>query len=380
MSDELNIAMIGAGFMGRSHSAALAAYPVLVPDGGYRPVLDVVADATDDLAARARQQLGFRRSTADWRAAVTDPAVDVVDIVVPNVMHFDVAMAALEAGKHVTCEKPLTLTLEQAATLAEAAARSDVVHQVGFNWRLTPAVQQARRLIADGALGEIRSVRCFWQGEFFADPAIPRLWRFERAQAGSGALGDLGSHAIDFARFLAGDIESVCGLQRTYVPDRPAAEGSRETLPVEVDDMSAFLVEFAGGATGYVECSWAFPGRKTHAGFEVHGSEGSVLFDWERMNEFRLYEAGAPEDRQGYKTVLVGPAHPGAGLFCPGAGYQMGYLETKVLQFKDLFDTLAGKNPRPQTDFIDGYECMRVEHAVELSAARRAWQLVEDSR
>jgi len=378
LAGDVRIAMIGGGFMGRAHAAALAAFPVLLPEAGVRPILDLVVEANPALAAAAQERLGFARSTVDWRAAINDPDIDVVDIVLPNALHYEVARAALEAGKHVMCEKPLTVKLDEARTLARLAEEAGVVHQVGFNWRLTPAIQQARRLIVDGSLGEVRSIRTRWLGEFFADPTVPRLWRFERAVAGSGALGDLGSHAIDFARFLGGDIEAVCGLQRTFIPTRPDPEDPARMQPVDVDDMTSFLVEFESGATGHIECSWAYPGRKSHAQVEVHGSRGSLLFDWERMNEFQLYEGNDPEDRQGYRTVLVGPAHPGAAAFVPSAGYQMGYLETKVLQMQDFFAAATGRVTAPQTDFSAGYECLRVEHAVEASVENRAWQRVAD--
>lgn len=372
---DVRFALIGGGFMGKAHSIALASYPMYVwPTDSY-PVREVMVEATDDLADEAQKRFGFNRKSTDWQGVVNDPSIDVIDIVLPNAMHYEVVMAALAAGKHVICEKPLAMTLQQGAAMAELANKKGLINQTGFNWRLTPAIQQARKLVDEGVLGEIRSIRSHWIGEFFADPTIPLVWRFEKALAGSGALGDLGSHAIDFARFMCGDFDQVSGMQSTYVTERDKLDGSGKGV-VDVDDMTSFIAKFKSGATGYVECSWASPGRKTFAGFELYGSQGSIIFDWERMTEFQLYEADAAGDRQGYKTVHVGPPHPGGQHFWPIAGYQIGYADTKVLQFADFFATLEGRQEKAQTDFADGLYCMKVEHAVANSIASRSWQSI----
>lgn len=373
---QLNFAAVGAGFMGKAHSLALAAYPMYVWPTELMPRRSLVIEATDELAETSRVRFGYDRAGTDWREAVEDPDIDVVDILLPNVMHREVAVAALEAGKHVICEKPLAVGVADGRAMVEAAAASDRVDQVGFNWRLVPAVQHARNLISEGAIGEVRSIRSFWLGDFFASADVPMLWRFDRAQAGSGALGDVGSHAIDFARALVGDISEVNAVQRTYVTERDHADGSG-TSTVDVDDSTAFLAEFASGAHGYVEGSWASPGNKTHAGFEVQGSAGALKFDWERMNELQFYSDADPVDRKGFRTILMGPDQPQGEHFWPVAGYQIGYAESKALQIHDFLRAVAGEKPAPETTFADGLACMLVEEAVQRSAETRSWVKVE---
>ena len=233
------------------------------------PVRSIVAEATPELAEDARRRFGYDRATADWREAVNDPSTDVVVVLTPNHMHQEMVLEAAAAGKHVICEKPLAPTSEAAEAMLAAVEGAGVVHQVGFNWRLTPAVQLARRLVEDGTIGEPRSFRGHWLGDFAFDDSLPMLWRFKRATAGSGALGDLGSHVVDFARCLVGEIESVSGVDATFTQTRQGEGGAPDE--VDVDDATGFLTRFSGGAHGYLEASWAAPGRKSFAGFELHG-------------------------------------------------------------------------------------------------------------
>lgn len=372
---DLNFAVIGGGFMGKAHSIALACYPMYVWPPPLFPRRELIVEIDDRLAAESQQRFGFNRAGADWRAAVDDPGIDVIDVLVPNVLHHEVVMAAIEAGKHVICEKPLALTSALAADMVDAAESAGVVNQVGFNWRLTPAVQLAKKLIDEGRIGEVRSVRAFWLGDFFNDPTVPLVWRFQKDQAGSGALGDLGSHAIDFARFLAGEIDQVQGVQQRYVGERPLPSGDGSG-PVDVDDATAFMITFASGASGYIESSWAAPGRKSFAGFELTGSAGSLAFDWERMGELRFYDGSDPTDQQGFRTILVGPPHPSGELFWPIPGYQIGYSDTKVIQIHDFLRAVAGETERPQTTFRDGLLSTQVEEAVMESAATGQWTSV----
>lgn len=369
---DLNFAVIGGGFMGKAHSIALANYPMYVWPTELYPVRELIVEINDDLAAESQKRFGYNRSSSDWRAAVEDPDIDVIDILVPNVLHYEVVMAAIQNGKHVICEKPLALTATLGREMAAAAEAAGVVNQVGFNWRLTPAVQLAKKLIDEGAIGDIRSIRSFWLGEFFNDPSAPLVWRFTKAQAGSGALGDIGSHAIDFSRFLGGEITSVLGQQRTFVTERPLLGGGGLGA-VDVDDSTSFMFEFASGATGYIESSWSAPGKKTSAGFEVIGSTGSIYFTWERMNELQFYDGRDASDRQGYRTILVGPPHPYGESFWPIAGYQIGYADTKVIQIADFLSAVEGKTERPQTTFREGVKSTLVEEAVMESAESRQW-------
>jgi predicted dehydrogenase len=373
---DLRFAVIGGGFMGKAHSIALASYPMYVWPTPLFPVRDLIVEVDPPLAEEARKRFGFDRCSTSWEAAVEDPDIDVVDVLLPNALHHEVVMAAIAAGKHVICEKPLALSAELGQEMAAAAEAAGIVNQVGFNWRLTPAVQLAHSLISEGAIGDVRSVRSFWLGEFFNDPSVPLVWRFKKDQAGSGALGDVGSHAIDFSRYLAGDIEEVLGVQQTFVSERPLPDGSG-LGEVDVDDSTSFLLRFASGATGYVESSWAAPGKKSSAGFEVIGSTGSLAFDWQRMSELKFYDGSDPADRQGYRTILVGPPHPHGQYFWPVAGYQIGYADTKVIQLADFVAAVAGDSPRPQTTFRDGVASALVEDAVMKSATSGSWTKVE---
>jgi predicted dehydrogenase len=372
---DLKFAVIGGGFMGKAHSIALASYPMYVWPTELYPVRELIVEINDELAEESKKRFGYNRAGTDWRAAIEDPDIDVIDILVPNVLHHDVVMAAIKAGKHVICEKPLALTAELAREMAEAAEQAGVVNQVGFNWRLTPAVQLAKKLIDEGAIGDIRSIRSFWMGEFFNDPTVPLVWRFKKEQAGSGALGDVGSHAIDFSRFLGGEITSVIGVQQQFVSERPLPSGEG-VGPVDVDDATSFMFTFESGATGYIESSWAAPGKKTSAGFEVIGSTGSLGFNWERMGELKFYDGGDAADRQGYRTILVGPPHPFGEHFWPIAGYQIGYADTKVVQIADFLAAVAGTSERPQTTFREGLKSTLVEEAVMESAQTRQWTTV----
>lgn len=375
---DLKFAVIGGGFMGKAHSIALASFPMYVWPTPLYPVRELIVEINDDLAAESQKRFGYNRAGTDWHAAVEDPEIDVIDILLPNVLHYEVVMAAIAAGKHIICEKPLALTASHSREMADAAERAGIVNQVGFNWRLAPAVQLAKKLIDEGAIGDIRSVRSYWLGEFFNDPSIPLLWRFNKEQAGSGALGDLGSHAIDFSRFLAGDITSVLGVQQQYVTERDKLDGSGKGI-VEVDDATAFMVRFASGATGYVESSWSAPGKKTRAGFDVIGSTGSIEFNWEHMGELKFYDGRDPVDRQGYRTILAGPPHPYGDFFWPIAGYQIGYSDTKVIQLADFLGAVAGEIERPQTTFREGLKSTLVEEAVMESAKTGAWTTVGQS-
>ena len=376
---DLNFAVIGGGFMGKAHSIALATFPMYVWPAPVFPRRELIVEINDDLAAESQKRFGFNRAGTDWRAAVEDPKIDVVDILLPNVLHHEVVMAAIEAGKHVICEKPLALTSDLAREMADAAEKAGVVNQVGFNWRLTPAIQLAKKLISEGAIGEVRSIRAFWLGEFFNDPDVPLVWRFKKDQAGSGALGDLGSHAIDFAHYLVGDITEVQGIQNHYVRERKTLDGAGMG-PVDVDDATAFMVKFDAGATGYIECSWSTPGRKSYAGFEVSGSRGTIAFDWERMGELRFYDGADASDRQGFRTIHVGPPHPSGEHFWPIPGYQISYSDTKVIQLLDFAKAVVGEVPQPQTTFREGLQSTLVEEAVMESAVSGQWTTVPSAK
>jgi predicted dehydrogenase len=379
---ELAIGLIGSGFMGKGHALAYALVGRVFDDLRATPRLRLLADRDPDTARRAARELGFEEASDDWRELVSHPDVDIVDITAPNHLHAEMALAALEAGKHVYCEKPLALDGASAAAMASAARAAGVVTMVGFNYLKSPAALAARRLIEAGVIGEVWQFRGAFQQDVLADPRQPFGWRFERSLAGSGALGDLGAHVIALALELVGEVREVCAQASTVIGERPVAQGGygyREAAAagaalrtVENEDAVHALVRFEGGATGVIEANRVATGRKVHLTFDVIGSRGAIAWDHERMNELLLYDAGDPADRRGFKTVIMGPEHPYYGRFWPVAGCGLGLGDTKVIEVYELLQSVAqGLPARP--DFAAGAAVQRVVDAILESARQRRW-------
>jgi len=366
----LRFGLIGTGFIGRAHAIALHAVGAVFNDLE-APVCELLADVSPEAAAREAAGLGFRRSTGDWRELVRDPAVDVVDICTPNHLHREMALAAIAAGKHVYCEKPLANTAAEAREIATAAAAAGVHHHVGFNYIRNPLVRTARELIRAGEIGEVTSFRGYYLEDYMRDPATPWTWRCRRSLAGAGALADLGSHLINAAHFLIGDIARVNGTLHTVHPERvDPATGQRR--PVENEDTAQALVEFANGVNGTFEISRVAAGYKCGLGFTVFGTKGTLDFDQERMNELRLYTDGAPPGQRGFRTILAGPEHPDYRQFCPAPGHGLGINDLKVIEVRDVIRTIGGHGD-PWPDFAEGHRVQQVMEAIEASHAARAW-------
>jgi predicted dehydrogenase len=365
--------MVGYRFMGRVHSHAYRAIPMTFPEVP-EPVMSLICGRRENELREAARTLGWQGWTTDWRALVASEDVDVVDVSAPGELHHDASIAALEAGKHVVCEKPLGNNLAEARAMLEAAERSGRVHMTVFNYRYLPAVQLARRLVADGTLGRIYHFRAQFLQDWIADPDFPMVWRLRREQAGSGTLGDLAAHLIDMARFLVGEITSVVGDMETFIRERRSDHGTEE---VTVDDAAAFLARIAGGVQGVFEVTRFARGRRCANRFEINGSGGSVAFDFERLNELEVYLADDREDVQGFRTVnVLDPAHPYAGRWWPpghGIGYETGFVH----QLADFLKAADAGEPVAPT-FADGYRCQQVLEAVELSARERTWVDVTD--
>ena len=322
MTRTLNVAMIGGGFMGKAHALAYAAMPMFFWPAPAIPRRKVIVDVTPDLAETARQRYGFEEASADWKAVLSRNDIDVVDIVTPNDSHAEIAIAAAKAGKNVICEKPLARTGMEAKSMLDAVEAAGVIHMVAFNYRRTPAVALARKYIEEGRVGKILSFRGTYLQDWSADPNGPLSWRFQKKIAGSGAVGDIGTHVIDLARYLVGEIESVSALVKTYISTRPVQSGGFDQLAasdksgkgpraaVDVDDEMLTLVKFAGGATGSIEATRNAYGRNNFITFEIHGDKGSIAFNYERMDELEVMFADDPGDARGFRTVYTGPAHP----------------------------------------------------------------------
>lgn len=382
----LRVALIGAGLMARSHALAYATVPVLFPELGMRPELAVLAATTEAGARNAAAQLGFERGTADWREAVADPSIDVVDIVTPNALHHEIALAAIAAGKHVYCEKPLALTAAEAGQLWEAASEAGVRTLVGFSYLAYPGVQLARQLVADGTLGEVWTVRAHFITDANADPALPRTWHYERAKAGFGALGDIGSHVVSLVQAVAGPIAQVFAELATVVPLRPEAPGARSygstaaadarLLPVENDDITVVLARLASGATAVLEANRVGNGHPFDIGIEVIGSKGSVRFSQQESHRVELFlRDREPVALNGATTVTLGPAHPDYGAYWPLPGITIGLHEVNAIEIRDLFAAIRdGAEAYPS--FREGWRVLEVLEAAGRSSGRGGWESV----
>ena len=382
----VRIGLIGSGFMGKSHAMAFSVMP-LVFSPSARPILEMLADVTDDAARAAAEGLGFKRWTGDWKALVADPDVDVVDITTPNHLHKPMALAAIAAGKHVYCEKPLALDAAEAREMTQAAEAAGIRTLVGFNYLKNPATGLAKQIADAGDIGEIVHFRATFDQDALADPAAPFSWRFRRAAAGAGTLGDLGAHAISMAQYLVGDIEEVSGQVQTVIDRRPVAgtglgygapaAAGAEMRPVENEDQVQFLVRFAGGAGGTIESSRIAQGRKLWLTYEITGTKGALAFTQERMNEVKLFRADDPAGRQGFRSIHTGPEHPHYASFFPIAGLGLGYNDQKVIEAFELVEGIAAGAPL-YPDFRAAGAVNQVIDAVERSAAERRWVRVDE--
>ena len=370
--ERLGLGLIGTGFMGKTHVFGFAT-AVRVFDLPFDITFECLADRTPDLAEAARIPFGFARATGDWRDLLDDPRIDVIDITAPNAFHKDMALAAIAAGKHVYCEKPLAPTAADATAMADAAERAQVRTQVGFNYLANPMIRLARDMIGDGELGEIKSYRGIHAEDYMADSATPWAWRHD--PAGGGALADLGSHALATAEFLLGPIAEVFGDATTVVAARPGPDGAPK--PVEVDDIARALLRFANGASGSIEASWVATGRKMQHDFEVYGSAGSLAFSQERLNELAFYRAGDRPGRRGFRTIVTGPEHEPYGRFCAAPGHQLGFNDLKAIEIANFVSAIAGTQDEP-FNFRAG---RRVQHLVDTilrSSDEQRWLAIGD--
>src|SRR5262245_15425733 len=366
----LRIGLVGSGFMGKAHALAYRSASAVfrLP---VQPALELLADVTPDAAAAAARDLGFGRSTGDWRALVGDPQVDVVSITTPNVLHAPIALAAIAAGKHVHCEKPLAPTAGQAREMAESAQRAGIKTQVGFNYLKNPLLGLARDIVASGEIGEIVSFRGIHAEDYMADPATPWHFRMDPA-GGGGVVADLGSHITAIARFLLGPISEVYGRLETVIKQRPESAGSTRMRAVETDDIAHALVRFARGCVGTLEASWLARGRKMQIEFEVVCSRGALAFSQERLNELHLYTSDGVASRNGFRTIVAGPEHPPYGAFCPAPGHQLGFNDLKTIEMRDFLLAIAGEPPAGP-DFREGWEVQKVIDAIIQSSRERRW-------
>jgi predicted dehydrogenase len=384
---DIRIGLIGTGGMGKAHATAFKNVPLVFGNEPGRPILEIVADIDAKALEKWAGDFGFPRWTINWYEIVEDPRVEVVDITTPNALHAEMVIAAARGGKHIYCEKPLATTSMDAARIVSAVENSGVISIVGFNYLKNPAQAFAKQLIESGELGEITLFRGIFDQDFLANPDVPFSWRLDRAQAGTGALGDLGSHTIAFAQFLIGDIVDVCGLNATRIRERAIPAGGSgyaasaltgaEMRVVENEDITEFLIHFENGAIGTIGTSRIGMGRKLGLGYEIQGTKGSLYYDQERMNEIQLYRDSDPDREKGYKTVYIGPEHPGYKAFFGLAGIGLGYNDQKIIEAHDLITAVALNQP-VQPDVRFAYQVNKVIDAVDLSCREHRWVRVSE--
>jgi predicted dehydrogenase len=375
----LRVAMIGHGFMGAAHSQAWRVAPRFF-DLPVVPEMTLLVGRAPASVAAAAEKWGWTETSVDWREAIARDDIDVIDIVTPGDSHAEIAIAALEAGKHVLCEKPLANSVAEAETMVEAAAaaaRRGIRSMVGFSYRRVPAATFAHELVAAGRVGVVNQVRASYRQDWLVDPAVPLAWRLQKERAGSGSLGDIGAHAIDLAQYVTGmHLTIVSGVLDTIVHERPvlastaglggvAGEGMGT---VTVDDVAIFAARFESGVLGSFEATRFATGRKNALVLEVSGSEGSIVFDLEDMNALRVYDRTAPATEQGFVRVQVTePGHPYMSSWWP-TGHIIGYEHTFTHEIVDFVRAIdSGSDPSPS--FADGLQVQRVLAAVETSAA-----------
>ena len=367
--NEVGVGVIGTGYMGGCHAQAMSAVAhVFEPQ--LTPKLVSVADVTMKSANIAKKRYGFVKATDRWQDLVEDPDVKIVSVTSPNVLHKDMSLAAIKAGKHVWCEKPLALNGEEAREMATAAAAKGVVTLVGYNYLRSPAIQYAKKLVDDGTIGQITSFRGIFDEDYMGDPDFPHSWRVQKKLAGSGALGDMGSHMLNLMHYLAGPVQDICAMIHTAIPIRQDKDGSEK--PVENEDIAEVLLRFKNGGIGHLGCSRIAWGRKNGFDFELYGTKGGIRFTQERFNELQLYLPSDDPASNGFRTILTGPPHEPFGKFTPGYGHGIGFNDLKICEAAHLLDAIAGKH-RSWPDFDEGARVEEVCDAILKSTETRSW-------
>jgi len=387
-AEKLGVGMVGYAFMGAAHSQAWRNVNRFFP----LPIeaeLIAVAGRNADAVAAAAAKFGFASTETDWRTLINREDVAIVDVCTPGDTHAEISIAALKAGKHVLCEKPLANSVDEARAMAAAAHDAPGKAMVGFNYRRVPAASFARQLIADGRLGTIRHVRAVYLQDWIIDPEFPLTWRLQKDKAGSGALGDLGAHIVDLTQFLTGQqITGVSALTETFIRERPlpevasglAASGSATGRgEVTVDDAALFLARFSGGAVGAFEATRFAQGRKNGLRVEINGDGGSLVFDLERLNELEFLDASQDPSEVGFRRILVTePTHPYVGAWWP-PGHILGYEHSFTHEMRDFLQAIAD-DVQPAPSFADGLRVQLVLDAVTRSAeANSVWTPIEES-
>ena len=379
---EIGIGVIGTGFMGKAHSIAYSA-SASVFGTGLRPRLEMVCDLSPERAQIRAADLGFSRYSSDWREVVNDPAVELISVCTPNDTHAEISIAALAAGKHVWCEKPMSTTLTDSAAMRDMAMNSSAKTIIGYNYTKNPAVTHARRLIEEGRIGRVSGFFCRYDVDNEADGSRPWSWRMSRDKSGTGANGDVLSHVISVGHYLTGStISKVVGDIAIIHQQRADADNPDSQKTVDNDDMVSALVTFANGVKGHIGASRVTWGRKCGLRWEIHGTEGTILYDQERLNELKLFikdsdtgDSGTGDSGAaiaGFRTILTGPQHPPYSAFLPNGGHSLGYMDVKICELHELLTAIESDKP-VWPNFDDGLAIENVMDAVDRSALSGQW-------
>ena len=364
---KLSIGLIGSGFMGKAHVFGFATAQKVF-DLPMQIDLHTVADIDDKIASRAAHEFGFRNATSNWKTMIANPEIDIIDITAPNALHKEMALAAIAAGKHVYCEKPLAGMARDAKEMADAAEALGVKTQVGFNYICNPMLGLAREMITSGELGEIRSYRGVHAEDYMAAADGPITFRHD--PAGGGALADLGSHTLATAEFLLGNVRKVMGDCVTAISNRPDGKGGQQN--VKVDDIGRAFLRFENGASGSIEGNWIATGRKMQHDFEIYGSKGALFFSQERFNELHFYSNADAPSRQGFRRIEASPEHAPYGKFCVAPGHQIGFNDLKAIEVSNFINAIAGQAPE-QFSFRKGARIQHLVECIQESSASESW-------
>lgn len=377
MRQKVNIGMVGAGWMCKAHVNAYTSAFRLYGDKIGEPVFKIIMDVNEHASTEAAREFGFEKWTTDWLDVINSEEVDIVDIVTPNAFHYEIAKAALLNGKNVYCEKPLSLSAEQSNELAEIAKEKGVLNYVAFNNVMNPATEYIKQLVQSGKLGEIMRFDGRYDQDMLLDPSIAITWRHLVKQAGSGALGDLGSHLLSVSQYIMGDIESVNAISRIYIPERPVETGSTETATVETEDYMAFTAQYQSGAIGQLSTSRIGTGRKNYLAFEIQGTLGTVTFNLERLNEVNVYFHNEESTHRGFRNVLLGPDHGDYGVFQPASGINISFNDMKVIEVAKVLDAFTN-DAEYVCNFEFGAKIDTCVEAILKSAKTNQWEKVEE--
>lgn len=382
---KINIGIIGAGTMCRAHSLGYDIMPKHFWPCPAVPVKKLLCDINLSSAQEGAERYGWEEACSDWREVIERPDIDIVDIVVPNHLHKEICLAAAEHGKMIFCEKPLGLDFSDSLEIYRAIHKSGVKNAVAFNKRRWPAVMFAKKLISEGRIGDIINFRCEMQQSFALNQGLPLTWKFQREKTGGGAIVDIGSHVIDLARYLVGDIDEVCGLLKTVFPERPLPDAgtnlfwaeSKENAPmgkVEVDDLTSFMVKFHNGAIGTLEASRVASGKGDGVSFTVWGTKGAIRWNQQMLGQLEVSYEDAPATEKGFKTIEICGAHD-YGIWNVPFGIGLG--ENKAIEILDVINTYINDTPF-HADFYDGMKVAQIIDAVERSAESKSWIAVEE--